>query len=353
MIRHRIITPLVVLLVFASAQLSLSNEPNEFGTRSSWSVPRPDSVQEQVRTWLKTLPLEQSTGEELLAMWDEVEDATPEALLDRLAETMARTDEAARLIIQMCRSTPSIPLADQSALLNDPELTPFVRHHLRLIYGHWLAQHNYYDEARIPLDGLLPKDVIDPSTLLFYQSVVQHRLLEKANCLATLATLLENEGELPRRYSRVARLMEADIRPMKVDSLDEIARLMEDIERRLRFARAGTRVRKQEDDVIAKLDKLIEAKEGGGEDGIPGMPGAGPGGSRAMSPAADSVPLGGRGPGDVDQKKIGTKSGWGNLPPKARQEALQQISKDLPAHFRDVIEEYLERLAHESGSQSK
>ena len=351
MIRHRIITPLVVLLVFASAQSSLSREPNELGTRASWSVPRPDSVQQLIRHWLTALPLEQATGEELLAMWDEVEGATPEALLDRLAETMARADDAARLIVEMCRSTPSAPLADQSALLNDPQLPPFVRHHLRLIYGRWLAQHDFYDEAQIPLEGLLPKDVIDPSSLLFYQGVVQHRLMEKDSCLATLERLLENESELPRRYAKVARLMESDIRPLKTDSLNEIARMMEDIERRLRFSRAGTRVRKQEDDVIAKLDKMIEEKEKQRQQQQQSAA-SGQGGTRSTAPASDSVPLGGRGPGDVDQKKIGTKSGWGNLPPKARQEALQQISKDLPAHFRDVIEEYLERLAQVSGSQA-
>ena len=61
------------------------------------------------------------------------------------------------------------------------------------------------------------------------------------------------------------------------------------------------------------------------------------------------MPLGGKGPGNVDPKDIGSKSGWGNLPPKQRQEALQQISKDLPAHYREVIEEYFRRLAREGG----
>ena len=350
MIDHRIKTLLVVLTLLASGPLSLASEQDELGTRASWSVPSPDSVQEQVRNWLSALPLEPATGEELLAMWDEVEDATPAVLLDRIAETMALTDDVSRTIIEMCRSVPSFPLTDQSALLNDPDLPVFVRHHLRLIYGRWLAQHEYYDEAKIPLYGLLPTDVIDPSSLLFYQSVVQHRMMEKDTCLNTLAKLLENESELPRRYARVARLMEADIRPLKVDSLDEIARLMEDIGRRLRFSRAGTRVRKQENDVIAKLDKMIEEKE---KQQQQQMAAAGQGGASSSAPASDSAPLGGRGPGDVDQRKIGTKSGWGNLPPKARQEALQQISKDLPAHFRDVIEEYLERLAQESGRQSR
>jgi hypothetical protein len=60
--------------------------------------------------------------------------------------------------------------------------------------------------------------------------------------------------------------------------------------------------------------------------------------------------MGGKGPGNVDQKRLKNEAGWGNLPPKERQEALQQISKDLPAHFRDVIEEYFRKLARDGGN---
>ncbi len=342
---------LFVIAVLTPPVSAWAVDPNELGTRASWKVMDAETTQQMVRQWLSQASLEEATRGELLAMWEDVQDAPPSALLDRLAETLARTSDAGRTLVDVCRSTPAPPLADRSELLNDPQLTPFERHHLRLIYGRWLAQHEYYDEAKGPLDALSPETVIDPASLLFFQAVVQHRLLEKEACLGSLAKLLENEADLPRRYAKVARLMEADLKPLKTDSLNEIARMMEDIERRLRFSRAGTRVRQQEDDVIAKLDKMIEEKEKQQQQQQQSAS-AGQGGSRSTAPANDSVPLGGRGQGDVDQKKIGTKSGWGNLPPKARQEALQQISKDLPAHFRDVIEEYLERLAQEAGSQT-
>jgi hypothetical protein len=61
----------------------------------------------------------------------------------------------------------------------------------------------------------------------------------------------------------------------------------------------------------------------------------------------DSNPGGGSGPGEVDPKKTGARAGWGNLPPKQRQEALQQIAKGLPAHYREVIEEYFRKLARD------
>jgi hypothetical protein len=49
----------------------------------------------------------------------------------------------------------------------------------------------------------------------------------------------------------------------------------------------------------------------------------------------------------VDQKPTGKTAGWGNLPPKEREEALQQMSKDLPAHYRELIEEYFRKLARD------
>ncbi len=70
---------------------------------------------------------------------------------------------------------------------------------------------------------------------------------------------------------------------------------------------------------------------------------------RPTSPAQDSVPMGGKGPGDVTKRDIGSESDWGDLPPKEREEALQQIGRDFPSHYRDVIEQYFKRLASEGG----
>ena len=57
--------------------------------------------------------------------------------------------------------------------------------------------------------------------------------------------------------------------------------------------------------------------------------------------------MGGKGPGEVTKRNIGSKSGWGDLPPKEREEAMQQIGRDFPAHYRDAIEQYFRRLATE------
>ncbi len=107
---------------------------------------------------------------------------------------------------------------------------------------------------------------------------------------------------------------------------------------------AGKRVRGEEQDVIAKLDKLIEQLE---QQAGAAASGAGAGSAAPSTPMEDSMPGQNSGPGNVEPKQLGDKTDWGNLPPKEREEALQQLSKDLPSHYRDVIEEYFRKLARD------
>jgi hypothetical protein len=47
-----------------------------------------------------------------------------------------------------------------------------------------------------------------------------------------------------------------------------------------------------------------------------------------------------KGPGNVDKKDIGRKSEWGDLPVETREQIKQQLGKDLPAHYYDLIQQY-------------
>ena len=62
----------------------------------------------------------------------------------------------------------------------------------------------------------------------------------------------------------------------------------------------------------------------------------------------DSQIAGGSGEGDVDKRDLKDRGGWGNLPPAERQEALQQIGRDLPTHYREAIDAYFRKLAKEN-----
>jgi hypothetical protein len=136
--------------------------------------------------------------------------------------------------------------------------------------------------------------------------------------------------------------MQDDLQGLEDDTLDHIARRMEDIHRRLDLGRAGPKVRQQQDGVIRSLDKMIKKLE----DEQKQCSGA-PNGIQSNTPAKDSRIATGKGPGEVTKKNIGSESGWGNLPPKQREEAMQQIGRDFPSHYRDVIEQYFRRLASE------
>jgi hypothetical protein len=315
--------------------------------RASWQQPARAEVKQAIDVWLTDHELDELTQTRLDVLWsDEAARAFDQDRLDLLAETIAMIHPETRAVIELC-SLPQRPLVlPRFDFLDSEQTTSFVRDHLRLYLARWLAQQAMYDESLEMVRGLEPGEVVDPAALLFYQAVGHHRMLQRDECLQAVSRLLENKGQIPRRYETVAMLMESDIKPMQPDSLDEISRLMDDIERRLGFGRAGARVRQQEDEVIAKLDKMIEELEKQMQQQQASSAGGG-GGAQGSSPMQDSNPAGGSGPGDVDPRRLGTRANWGNLPPKERQEALQQIAKGLPSHYREVIEEYFRKLARD------
>jgi hypothetical protein len=339
--------PITTALATILLTLPLAHADQELEQRASWSLVTTQDARQRVSDYLIDKELDDLTQARIEALWPAGEGA-PEILdlLDNVTTTMALVEPQAKQVVDFCRQASFRERLPTFEFLKGESLEPFVRYNLRLLYGRWLAQHHYYDESLAQVDGLKPEDVVDPAALLFYQAAGYHRLLKKDACLPAVSKLLENESVIPTRYATVARLMKADLEPLKIDSLDEISRLMDEVRRRLDLHRAGKRVRDQEDEIIAKLDKLIKKLE----EQQQSASASAASNLQPSNPAQESLPMGGKGPGNVDPKDIGARSGWGNLPPKERQEALQQIGKDLPAHYREVIEEYFRKLAREGGN---
>jgi hypothetical protein len=320
----------------------------EIERRATWSVPLVADVKARLDDYAAAKPADEATRLKIAPLWsDEAAAATGAELLERLCVSLAVLEPKVKSLVDFCQTPRSAADLPKFEILADETTPTFVRNNLKLLYGRWLAQNDLMDESLEQLQGLAPADVVDPATLLFHQALAHHNLLEKEPCLVAVAKLLENEELLPRRYSQLARLMEADLKPLKPDTLDEIARLMSDVGRRLELARAGKKVRDEEESIVAKLEKLIEEKEKQQQQQQQQQQGQAQG-NQSANPAQDSTPAGGpRGKGEVDPKNIGKKDGWGNLPPKERQEVLQQIGRELPAHFRETIEEYFKRLAQD------
>jgi len=318
---------------------------DELGRRASWTIPTTAEVKGRLDDFLKDKSLNEADRLKIDALWpDDAAQIDPAELLDRLAASLAIVEPRAVEIVNGCQLDEVRLPPPRFALLDDATAPELVRDNLRLLYGRWLAQHHLVDESLEYLKDLSPQKVADPVSLLFYQAVGHHRLLAKEPCLKAVGLLLENEQQIPRRYVSLAKLMEADIKPLKVDSLDEIARLMDDIRRRLDLARAGKVVRDEEEQVIKKLEKMIDELE---KQQKQAQQAANGGGSQPSNPMQDSQAAQLKGPGEVDPRNLGKKDGWGNLPPQQRQEVLQQIGRELPAHFRETIEEYFKRLAQD------
>jgi len=321
---------------------------DELAPRASWSIPATAEVKAALDDYLQGLNADELTRTKVAALWpDEALALEGADLLERLVMSLAVVDPQARAVLDHCQAAHGGGFPPKFSFLADERTPPLARNNLRLLYGRWLAQNELMEEALEQLAGLSPADVVDPASLLFHQSLAHHRLLHKEPCLAAVAKLMENEGEIPKRYATVARLMDADLKPLKTDSLDEVSRLMADVRRRLTLARAGKKVRDEEEEIIKKLEKMIEEMEQQQQQQQQQQQSGSSGSRQPSSPLQDSRTPSMHAKGEVDPKNIGKKDGWGNLPPKDRQEVLQQIGRELPAHFRETIEEYFKRLAQD------
>jgi len=267
--------------------------------------------------------------------------------LDRVIAAVASArPDIAKIANQLSGQRKSVLPPNFSHVLDNQDEHAFVRDHVRLLLGRWLAQNEFYDETVEQLSLVDADAVLTPESVLFYRALAEHQLLQKEDCKATVEKLLEHEVDLPVRFAVVAKLMLADLSPVEEGSLDEISRLMKDIYRRTQFQRSGTLVLKQEADVIDKLDKLIEDLEEQRQQQQADANQSG-GGPPSGKPMQDSQQSETKGDGKVTSKDLADGGQWGDMAPAERSAAMAEMVKDMPPHYRAAIEKYFRRLAQE------
>lgn len=343
-----LVRSMAVALAGLAAAAAFAQPPDPLSKAPTWQPPDPAEVKAQAFAWLEENKADDVARAKATELWTSVPDQpTGPQLLACLVGTFALVDQDAAGLVELCSHPKTELLLPSQPWVTDPKTPPLVANNIHLFYGRWLVHEALYDEALGELSGLKPGDVVAPACLLFYQAAVYHKLLNKDAGLKAIEQLLEGIDQSPRRYIAVAQLMQQDLEALEDGTLDHIARRMDDIRRRLDLGRAGKKVRRIEDDVIKALDELIKKLEEQQQQ----QQGSGSGSSsnniRSARPAPDSQIIGGKGRGDVTKRRIGAESGWGDLPPKEREEALQQIGREFPSHYRDVIEQYFRRLAAE------
>ena len=244
-----------------------------------------------------------------------------------------------------------VPQADRPvklpdfAWLADSQTPALVRLNMRLYYARWLAENNYDDEALSWTDGLSLTDVVAPDTLLFYRAIANHRLVHADQADVMLSQLLERPDDLPVRYQKLAVLMQKDLAGLDEESLDHVARRMADVRRRLTLGRTGKTVQGVENGVIDSLDKMIKKAEDQAQKQAQSA--AASGAQPSSTPMQDSHLAELKAPGKVEPRDIGHGADWGNMNDKDREQAMQEIGREFPSHYREVIEEYFKQLATE------
>lgn len=311
-------------------------------------------VRQQVRDELAEREVAGELRQEIEGLWSAVPaDADVEMVLAAALNSLALIEPRAQALLESMQAhgeaNALAALGPDNVWLTSAEAGKFMMRQLRLEYGRWLCRSQYYDEALGMLRDLNPAEVIHPAALLFFRGVAHQRLAERDAGLADVQVLLDRVSDMPARYRELAELIRRDLEPLKGESLDHISRRMDDVRRRLGLGQGGQPTRQVEDEVLAALDRLINDLEQQQKDQQAQSAAAqGSGSSRPNGkPASDSRIMGGKGPGETTPRDIGSRGDWGDLPPKQRQEALQQIGRDFPAHYRDIVQEYFRRLANQ------
>jgi hypothetical protein len=310
--------------------------------------PAAEAVKSQLDRWLAD---QSRANAELRQAVDEVWSSSGKLLTPaQRAETLLRAfylaDADVRELVDACSSGDAQLLSRDFAVLSSRRDEPVLTNNVRAFYARFLATASLYEEALVVYQDVDAAQLADPAAALFYRAVCEHALLMKEAGLGTLARLLDETEGVPTRYRALGELMKADLEKLEEKSLGEVARQMSDVRRRLNLGRAGEKVQRVEDQIIATLDEIIKKREdeqnssssSSGRSGGPMQPGPSDG-------AKDSYLGGLKGQGLTDKKDIGHKDNWGDLPEKKQAAAKGMLENQFPGHYRLAVEQYLKRLA--------
>lgn len=356
------------LLAIAALSLALVGsagaDENRFGALEPMAA---GAARAKAEAWLKEIG---KTDPALLQRVEAIWKNNERTVLDRLADTIALGDEAAAKALSDSRDPLSPAPTQLPAAIKDAK-NGFLKANLGLAYARNLINRRVHEEALDVLKQVKAEQVVDPGAYLFNRAVAEHALLNKMEALKSIGRLLDDASGAPERYKTVSALMLLDMQTWKDKDLASIARKMGNIERRLELARGGPQTQKQQKEVILRLDELIkelenkakqqqkEPKDGEGKPGDPNggscpdgsgppMPGQGPPkGNDPSSPATESgLPSAPPKSGIVDQANLKKLTdNWGQMPPRERIRALQELTQGMSARHREAIENYFRNLA--------
>jgi len=339
-------TGLVTLQVSSAVAAEPTKKPS-FGF-SSLKATSPEAAKAKVEAWLKAADKFDEAA--FNKIWAEEN----RSVIDRTADSLAlASTEAAALLANIRKADASAPTETPSLLLDATQDT-FFRTNIALAFAKNAATKKVYEEALEALNATTPEAAIDPAALYFFKAVSEFSTMRKEAAATSVLRLIDDVVDAPDRYKRVAIEMFFEMQNWSADpkDLSNIERLMDNSGRRLELARGGEKTQTIQKKIVFRLDELIKELENQckGQCNGGNCPNGGnkPGNGNTVnpsSPAPDSVPMGGTGPGNVDEKKLRQIAAeWGSLPPEKRAKIIEDITKEAPAKYKPLLDEYFKSL---------
>lgn len=313
-------------------------------TSSPWETPDPAKLRATLQKLLQQSAKNAKRGEALVLEAEPMlaELSSGEDPLETVVNLLSITSPRIAQFVSMARQSPLEVLSTE--WLSSEDVPEFTRSNLHHYAARSLIRDGYFDEGLALLDRVKFEESADPAGYLFFRAIAEHQLVRLEPLRVTLHRLLSHGQPLPARYETVARLMQSDVASVEPDSLGHIARRMADAQRRLDLQQADEPSQLVQREILEALDRRINKVEEQLRNQQK-QQGQAPPGDFDASPMEESRITDLKGDGKVDPRDIGNQAGWGDLPPKERERVLQEIGRDFPAHYRDLIEEYLRRLA--------
>src|ERR1043165_3170636 len=265
------------MLCGAGTAFGQSNKEKAFGALETMSA---ETARTKLTSWLKEVGKSDAAT---LKKLDTILKEKDRPILDRVADAFGLADPVASKLINEARDQNGpAPIIVPAAFKNE-KTSKFYRANVGLIYARALANRRVYEGALGTRKLFPPEQVVDPSSFLFFRAVCEHAMLQKPEATKSIIRLIDEASSLaPERYKTVAALMLLDMHTWKNKDLGDIARKMENIERRLEIARGGPETQRQQREVLNRLDELIKKleqqnkkKKGDGQGDGPPKPGDG------------------------------------------------------------------------------
>lgn len=182
-------------------------------------------------------------------------------VLDRVADTLALGDPQAGQLLNQARDPLAPAPTAVPALLKDESRPSFDRSNLGLAYAKALSNRRIHEEALAALRLVRPDQVVDPAAYFFHRAVAEHALGLKADAARSIVGLSDDVADAPERYRLVAGLMSQDMQGWRAKDLGDVARSMDNIERRLELARGGPHTQRIEKYTVRRLEEMIKRLE--------------------------------------------------------------------------------------------